>query len=403
MHVAILAPSHRSFISKFIRNYNIDDLPEGQATAPIIGIIISGLLEHNHKVTAITTSRSIGINDTVKSFSCGNFTWIVVPLRHHSFRFNGKRTGYMLDFFSVEQNSMLNCIKDIKPDVIHAHWSYEYAGVAIKSNLPCLVTIHDNAIQILLYFKNLYRLGRLLMSEYNLRLVKYASTVSPYMKDYSEKRCGTVRIIPNPVDINLLISDIEIITLFKSKSLIIPKLIMINNGWDSRKNGLNALIAFKQVLKHFPDATLDIYGSNSETGGLAYQDGTKLNIRNVNYHGSISHEQLLSAIDKSHLLIHPSLEESFGVVLIEAMSRGVPVIGGIKSGAVPWVIDNKELLIDVRMPDQIANKIIDLLSAPNIYRQLAIQSYKNVLYRFSSKIVVEKYLRYYNDIIKYWK
>ena len=103
MHIAILAPSHKSFISNFLQNYNQSDLPEGYFGAPFIGTLISELLLRNHTITAITTTVAIDGDYSIKQFVNGNFTWILIPARPRSIAFNGFRLGRILDFYFFEQ------------------------------------------------------------------------------------------------------------------------------------------------------------------------------------------------------------------------------------------------------------------------------------------------------------
>jgi glycosyltransferase involved in cell wall biosynthesis len=402
MHIALLAPTERSFISQFLPDQDVNELPMGYCGAPFIGTLIAELLSQNHQVTSITTSVAINNDYAVKRFSAGNFSWVVIPRRPHSLRMNGGKIGHILDLFAYEQKLMADCIRDISPDFVHAHWSYEFAGAALKSELPCLVTVHDNAFKVLRFFKNIYRFGRLLMSERILNQVRFASTVSPYMLPYVRKRCETVKVIPNPIVVNSTIAEIEAAALIKSQSLTTPRLIMINNGWDARKNGMSALLAFKQIQQQLPDATLHLFGYGSEIKGLANQDALALGLRNVNYYGAVPHDQLMEKLRKAHVLLHPALEESFGVVLIEAMSYGVPVVGGINSGGVPWVIHDERLLVDVTKHEEITHKLLELFADTANYQQISTQGYTNVLTRFSSKSVVDTYLDYYDEIINAW-
>jgi glycosyltransferase involved in cell wall biosynthesis len=402
MHIAILSPSDNSFIINFLPNKTLDNLPIGYCGAPFIGTIIDELLKLNHQVTAITTTLAINNDYTIKEFSFGHFKWIVVPQRPHSFRMNGKKMGYILDFFAHEQKQMVDCLQKISPDIVHAHWSYEFAGAAIKSGIPYLVTVHDNAFQILRFFKNLYRFGRLLMSEKLLNQVRFASTVSPYMLPYVNRKCSAVRVIPNPTVIEIVASAIDDFIVIKSQTLNTPRFIMINNGWDKRKNGITGLLAFKKLQQQFPIATLQLFGQGSELNGEAHQDILKLQLKNVFCHGAIPHHQLIEELKKAHLLIHPALEESFGVVLIEAMSFGIPVVGGIHSGGVPWVIQDEQLLVDVTNASEMGTKLTELVTDADKYRQLSRKVYDNVLTRFSVKTVVHDYLCYYHDIIKVW-
>ena len=58
----------------------------------------------------------------------------------------------------------------------------------------------------------------------------------------------------------------------------------------------------------------------------------------MHFHGRLPHRQLAAALAAADALLHPALEESFGVVLAEAMALGLPVLAGRQSGAVPWVL-----------------------------------------------------------------
>jgi len=400
MHIAILAPSHKSFISNFLQNYNQSDLPEGYFGAPFIGTLISELLLRNHTITAITTTVAIDGDYSIKQFVNGNFTWILIPARPRSIAFNGFRLGRILDFYFFEQKKIVEILSIVKPDIVHAHWSYEFAGASIKSGIPHLVTVHDNAYHVLKYFKNLYRFFRLIMSELYLRKVRYASTPSPYMLEYVQKRCMSVKLIPNSVPILFTESEIKSLIDLKTKSLSSPRIIMIFNGWDEHKNGKSALVAFKLLLKRIPQAQLFLYGHGTERNGDAFNDAKRLNLKNVIFNGAISHNYIINAIRDSHILLHSALEESFGVVLIEAMSQGVPTIGGRNSGAVPWVINNDNLCVDVTNPNDMADKMFDLLSDEYFYRRSSILGLINVLERFSSENVVKSYLEYYEEILQ---
>ena len=402
MHIAILAPSDKFSISQFLHNQDLASLPNGYSGAPFISTLIAEFLSQNHQVTAITYSIALNGNYEIKTYDFGKFSWIVVPKRPHSFRMNGNKIGYMLDFFAYEQQLMINCIREIAPDFVHAHWSYEFAGVAIKSGIPCLVTVHDNANKVLRFIKNLYRFGRLLMAEYNLNRVRFASTPSPYMQAYTEKRCKVVKVIANPTLISASAVEVAASVLIKIQTLAAPRLIIINNGWNALKNGRSALLAFKQLQHQLPNATLHLFGDGSELNGLANQEALSLNLSNVTYYGVVPHNQLIEEIRQAHVLIHPALEESFGAVLIEAMSFGVPVIGGRNSGAVPWVINDERLLVDVSKPEKIVQKTLALLSDANRYQEISNQSYNNVSTRFSSKLVADAYLSYYNEILRAW-
>lgn len=399
MKIAVVASSDKSFIQYFLPNYLPENLPIGFEGSPFIGTLINSLLENNHEVYALTISKAINNDYTIQYFTYKNFTWVVVPCRPFSIRFNGNKLGRIIDLYSYEINQLKNAIKYICPDFVHAHWSYEFAGAAIKSKLPYLITVHDNSWKIFCYFKNFYRFGKFLMSEINLRKASFTSTVSPYMQPYLIKRCKNVKIIPNPTQININGIELQAMIEEKSKTLHSPKIIMINNGWDPRKNGLVGLKVFQNIKKKIPYATLHLIGNGTEMNGLAWHDVQKLQLQDVFFYGSVHHTIVKKHVAEAHLLIHPSLEESFGVVLIEAMSYGVPAVGGSKSGAVPWVINNNQLLVDTTNIIEFGKKIESLLSDVTNYKAISHACYLNAVNRFSDKAVYESYINYYTEIL----
>lgn len=400
MKIAILAPSHKSFIARFLSNYESNLLPEGYWGAPFIGILIDEILMRGHEVVAITTSVSDFQNENTQEFTNGRFKWIIVPRRRHSFSFNKKRLGFMLDFFSMERKQIKRVVLAEKPDFIHAHWSYEFPASILNLSTPYLVTVHDNAFLVFRYFRNVFRFFRLLMSEWVLRRVSFASTVSPYMLPYVENRCKKVKVIANPVVIDKDIEEIKRMLNHKLASIHAPILMMVFNGWEYLKNGEAGLLAFNEICKRFPEAKLKLFGRGTEIEGPAYHFASEHGISRIDFIGAVEHSKLLQYYKDAHLLMHPSLEESFGVVLIEAMANGTPVIGGKHSGAVPWVIGNGNLLIDVSKPGVIAAKAIEILNRADCYEEIGIECYLHVANNFSVKAVVDQYLSYYSEIVK---
>ena len=85
--------------------------------------------------------------------------------------------------------------------------------------------------------------------------------------------------------------------------------------------------------------------------------------------------------------------------IAEAMSLGVPVIGGRASGAVPWVIANGGVVVDVTSEDAIAAAMLELLSQPEVHRRYARAAKKRVDESFTASKVAAAYECIYSDIL----
>ncbi|NJL14592.1 MAG: hypothetical protein HC913_17375 [Microscillaceae bacterium] len=79
----------------------------------------------------------------------------------------------MWDFFAREIQQIQDFIREDCPDIVNAHWSYEFALGAIRSGYPHLITFRDSAWEILKLQKDLYRLVRYLL---DAQVKKRAST-----------------------------------------------------------------------------------------------------------------------------------------------------------------------------------------------------------------------------------
>ena len=148
MKILILAPSDRSYVSNFLPNYSLDDLPIGYQGASFIGALIEEFLKRDLHVTAVTTSLALESDYKIKKFTHQNFEWIVVPCRPKIFGFNQNKIGRIINLFHFEINAIFNEIKAINYDFC-THWSCEFAAAALKLDKKALITVHDNPYEII--------------------------------------------------------------------------------------------------------------------------------------------------------------------------------------------------------------------------------------------------------------
>ncbi|GAB3493719.1 hypothetical protein GCM10027341_09350 [Spirosoma knui] len=362
--------------------------PKGRGGAPLISNLIKEYVARGHRVLAITMDDELADDEPPFVHQEELLTYVVVPCRKHTFRFNGKRPGRTADFYQFERKRILALLQHYKPDVVHAHWTYEFAVAALAYSPNALITVHDNALTILKYVRTLNRLFLTIMAHYVFRKGRRFTAVSPYMAesigDWASQRA---LVVPNPVEIPEQSS-------VRSLSAR-PIITTVVNGWDDRKNCINALLAFKRIQQVHPEAVLWGIGTAFVPDGEAVAFCEKHQIENVIFYGTMPHADVLQKIAQSTVLLHTSLEESFGMVLVEAMSYGVPVVAGKYSGAVPWVVQDAGLLVDVTKVDDIVEATHRLLASPELYEQLSEKSIQFVAERFPIQVVADQYLELY--------
>jgi glycosyltransferase involved in cell wall biosynthesis len=105
--------------------------------------------------------------------------------------------------------------------------------------------------------------------------------------------------------------------------------------------GIDILLkAASQLLRDFPDLVFviagDDFGARESLELLVKEEGIA---RAVVFTGRLSREDLMSAFKNAFVFAFPSLYEAFGIVLIEAMAAGIPVIA-TESSAIPCVVSH---------------------------------------------------------------
>ncbi len=120
----------------------------------------------------------------------------------------------------------------------------------------------------------------------------------------------------------------------------------------------------------------------------------------ISYLGPLSHENIIKILKESMLLVCPSISEDFGMVIIEAMSCGTPVIasdiGGIKD-----IITNHEngIVIPPENDSELARSIEYLINNHELRSKLSINGRKTVEDKYSWESIVKRLSRIYETLI----
>jgi L-malate glycosyltransferase len=382
MHIGIVSPCSSGPLADFLPDSNGADLGCG---VHFMATLVRALIRRGHRVSVITLSPEIS---DPKIFKGTNLTYYVYPERTRR---------KMRDLYKVEREGLREGIRLAKPDVLHAHWTYEFALACLEIGLPTLVTTHDNAFQVLRFYRDPYRLARLYLQIRVLRAARVLTAVSPYVANALRWVAkAEIQVIPNPIDVFE-----KPIKLYDQDSLPI-RIATVLNGWGSLKNAKAAIKAFSLFRGTIPNAEMFMYGYDFEKGGIAERWASKKGLyHNIHFCGFYPPTELHRELREMSVLLHTSLEESFGMAIVEAMALGVPVVGGYKSGAVPWILDvgRAGFLTDVRNPIKIAQTLVTCIEEREIRQEKQKSAYDRVLNLFSPKSVAEQYEKLYEKAL----
>ena len=393
MKIAILGPVDTRDLYSLIKKKDIKSLPKGHGVS-VLAHIILGLLELGHNVSIITLSEDIFKEMVI--YKNKKFKIYYCPMRKRAFRFSNGLIGRAANFWYREIQFMKQAILIDKPDIVNAHWAYEYAFAAIVSKKKYILTTRDIPHVILKYQTNLYRFIRLIMACLTLRISKRITVPSNYAKLQTQKYTNSpIKIIPN-----CLKKDLSKFKIKKKKNNNKKKIVMINSGFHRRKNIKIALKAFKKFNKNFPTSSLFLYGYEMEKTGICYRWAKENNlIKNVVFYGFLPQVKLMKILPKYDILLHTALEETFGNIFVESMVRGVPVIAGKNSGAAAEVVKGHGLLVDVTDVDQIVIGLTKFSTDPQFWSKIRYKAYKNAKKKYNYLSIAKKYLSLYKKTL----
>jgi len=175
------------------------------------------------------------------------------------------------------------------------------------------------------------------------------------------------------------------------------RVILTVGRWleSERYKGMDTLItAMPRLLPRWPDLQLVIAGDGDDRPWLEHlteKNGVRLH---VHFFAGLSYAELAACYAACEIFALPSAAEGFGLVYLEAMARGKPVIGGAHGGA-PEVIQDGVTGYLVQHGDaiQLTTSIETLLAHPEIGREMGARGAHRVEREFRFNVFVKAFKR----------
>lgn len=174
------------------------------------------------------------------------------------------------------------------------------------------------------------------------------------------------------------IVDIERFKVTSIKQEKIPVFLAAKNLHEY-SNVLNIIKAFEIIKKDLPESKLLIAGDGPQKEYL--EDYVSVNrINDVKFLGNISYDQMPEIFSQATVFLHATRIESFGLVLVEAMAAGLPIISS-NVGGIPALIKNdfNGILVDSEDFKSMAKWSIELFSNHEKYIELKTNGLKEAL------------------------
>lgn len=170
---------------------------------------------------------------------------------------------------------------------------------------------------------------------------------------------------------------------------------LVSIGRFSREKGFVDLIeVFRLIHEKNPDWKLHLIGDGAEKNkivDLIYQYHLD---QFVELHGYLSREKIDEVLHQSSIYLMTSYTESFGIVLIEAMSHGIPCVAFSSAEGANDLITNEQngYLIEERNFEEMANCVLGLMKSETKRKKLGKEARK-LSNNYTEKEVKEEWLK----------
>lgn len=298
-------------------------------------------------------------------------------------------------------------IKTIEPEIMHVHHAFSPMGLAVpwisKSlGIPALITNHSVPIGYYVTKRIWYNLGEFLRTYSllkGLRHYKHVIAVSQVAKDFISKLyTGKITIIPNAIfleEFNIKASRSEL-------GIGNDEYVVLMVGRASIKKGYElAILSMREVIKEINNAHLYIIGLSGVQKNLILKLAKLMNMeRNVHVLGFISREKLIKYYKIADVFLHTAYGgESFGIVLLEAMASGLPIVSTQGEGLKP-VLENSGagICVDYPSPRIISRALIKMLTNRDLREKMRVNALKFVK-KYSWKKIIRSITRIYEEVL----
>jgi len=261
-------------------------------------------------------------------------------------------------------------------DVIHAHdWLCYPAGIAAKEATGAPLVVHVHATEF-----DRTGFGGVNQSVYEIeRKGMHAAdkvlAVSQYTKDIIVRHYGVdpnkIVVVHNGIDAD----DVAVTGVAANEMKRLKEagwgIVLFVGRLTLQKGPDYFLDAARKVLEHRPETLFVISGSGDMAKQIIDRSAAMGIGDKVLFTGFLREKELARLYGIADLLVMPSVSEPFGIVPLESLLNGTPVLVSKQSGVAEVV--RHALKTDFWDVDEIANKIVSVLENPSLARTLAAE------------------------------
>jgi len=276
-------------------------------------------------------------------------------------------------------------------DVVHAHWTIS-GGAAVWSR-----PLHRRPVIVTVQGSDIFQVPKLPMGAAYTRHVlgrcQRITTLTNALYD------ATARIGVDRRKLSVIPNGVDVAEFFPAPESERANVILFVGFLIQRKGVQFLLEAAAQVLARHPEYRVVLLGEGPEEQSLREQ-AARLGIGHaVEFAGFQPQRAVRDWMRRARIFVLPSVEEGQGVVLLEALASGTPVVGSDVDGIAEVITPDVGRLFPVRDAAALAGHLLELIEKATLRRQLGTAARIRAEAEYDWDRLAQAYIALYEQVL----
>jgi len=297
--------------------------------------------------------------------------------------------------------------QQVKFDILHIHdWLTAPAGISFKYCVkkPMILTVHSTETG---RAQGIHGPDSFAIDGVEWWATYEASKIIVTSGSMKGELCGhfhlpsdKIKIIPNAIDLTKYQMSVDPQSVRQRYGVGSNEKLVLCVGRLVPQKGIEHLIhAVPAIVWRHPEAKFVIVGEGWLKGHLEYLARSSGHGWKIRFTGFLPDLEVIALMTSADVLVIPSIYEPFGIVALEGMAAGVPVVASQVGGLAEVVEhDRTGILVYSRNPESIAWGVDRVLSAPDHSRWLTENARETIQKVYSWEGIAKKTIEVYKEV-----
>jgi len=251
-------------------------------------------------------------------------------------------------------------ISGFKPDIIHVHHGWVIASILAELGLPYVITLHGTEYYAFKRYKEYQELA--------LRGIRGAKIIMALTEQERKQAIGAYGIDPQKIIIVKSGTDTDIFrpleidkkSLLKSYAPALSRTdvpVVLFGGRLTAQKGLDTLLKAAEIYSQENERPITLIAGDGDLREQSEQLAKQLHLDDIYFLGNQNHQQMVKLYNIADVVVAPSRFEPFGLVALEALACGTPVIASNAEGFRQTVNEQVGCLIELDDYKALAEKV----------------------------------------------